>query len=252
MNKEIPYLFNKRVVFLPKKVYKVFADEGKLDSLAFYIQNKKRFKNSKVFNYSLQRLNQITGLSIGTLSKHITALRRLGLIKIENKVLTFINPKKLTQYANKAGKIKMSYYKVMGSYKTQKIFLKNFKAICNLQKQQRLIDSTSNKKKGKRSLASKAIQKRNRKGIKYQTLSIFRYSQIVDKSMQTVCRYKRILENENVITQKQRFKKTHFSINDYKSIKNNAHFLNFNAFKLRIINNLVMIQQSNEIIPMVY
>jgi DNA-binding MarR family transcriptional regulator len=245
MNK-IPYFVNRSVVFLPKKVFNIFEKEQRLDSLAFYIQTKKKFKNSKIFNYSLNRLNEITGLSIGTLSKHINALNRLGLIEISNKVLTFKNPKKLTQYANSKGKIKMSYFKVMSSYRTQKIFLKNFKSLCNLKKQERLINTTPNKLKSKRNLAQTAIKKRLRKGIKYSTLSNFRYSQIINKSSASVSRHKAMLESENVFIQNNKFKKTKFSIEELNHMRRTP-FLDFEVRKYRLVDGVVCIQLSNEI-----
>jgi DNA-binding transcriptional ArsR family regulator len=241
----IPYYFNKTTVFLPKRVYHVFENEGKLDSLALYIQLKKKYQNSKIFNYSLNKLNLITGLSIGTLSKHISVLKRLGLIEIDNKVLTFRNPKKLVQYANKNGKIKMSFYKVMDSYRSQKIFLKNFKVLCNIKKQLRVINTTTNKLKSQKTKTQSAIAKRKRKGIKYATLSNFTYATKINKSKATVLRYKKVLSDQNVIKQEFKFKSTKFKPNDLKHLKS-IHFFNEDFRKLRLVNGKVMEQLSNK------
>jgi hypothetical protein len=247
--------FQKRLVFLPKKVYHVMFTNGHLDALAFYIQSKKKFKNGIFFDATNKKIAKLVGVSESTARKQLAILSSYGLIIRKPNEVHFVNPFKLMQFANQKGKMKGSYFKILKTYKEQKQFVKCFPVLCNLKTQKRMIQKVqksnqiiSNSRDYKEVKKAKRYLKKKSFCTDYVTLSNKSFSNEVLKSKATAQRYKKFLVKEKVIEKKYKFVKTKIKVSDLLTMRKNRQFLDFSLNRLIISNNTVCVQLTNEYI----
>lgn len=256
MYNKIPYIFNQQTVFIPKRLWYIMYENKHLDSLAYYIQLKKKFRNGVIYSQTNKYLSEITKTSISCTRKHKSILAQYELIKIDNKI-TLPNPKKLTNYANNNGKIYLCGFKILDSLKNQKYFVKNYSNLCSLKKQESQIkietDSTKSLRQKSRLAMKKASLLEHKrilapKSILYKTLSINTWANKLNKTFSTAKRHKKKLVELGIIEQFQRFELTNMKISDLLFLRKSRHAIcleNFNKYK--IVNGYVCTQLSNEI-----
>jgi hypothetical protein len=229
-------------------------EDGNLDALAFYIILKKQFKNGIIFDATNKRVGQLAGTSESTARKNINVLLKYDLIHRQGTDMVFVNAMKLTRYASKNGVLKASYFLILKTYKLQKIHVKSFPILCNLRTQVRMIQKVKKSttilkqehsnykefKKAKKHLDKKLFF------IDYSTLSNKSFGKNINKSIPTIQRYKKTLSEQDIITVKQKFKKIDMETSYLVQLRKNNHFLDFRLNRLRIINNQVFTQLTNE------
>jgi len=244
---------NRSQVFLPKKIYNEMYINDNLDALAFYIIIKKIYKNGIIFNASNKKVAGLAKVSESTARKHIITLIKYDLIKKRGNDIIFVNPMKLTRYANKKGVIKASYFSILNNYKNQKIFLKSFAFLCNIKAQERVVAKVikSNKdlmQERNYSLFKKAHRYLSKKQFitNYVTLSNRSFCKKVNKSTPTIQRYKKTLINEGILISKQKFKKFDISLEHLRGLRKAKNFLDFKLNRLRVIDGKVYQQLTNE------
>ena len=77
-----------------------------MKALAMHYFIKRRFKNSTVYNSSIEKISKLTGLNFRTVKKYLIILSELGLTRKTNNNLTFLSPvKTFKTFNNKLIKI---------------------------------------------------------------------------------------------------------------------------------------------------
>lgn len=225
------FFMNKKLVFLPKKTYNYFLVRNQLSALAYYIQNKKKYKHSIILNATNKRLAELGNISVSSVKKYKAQLIEAGLCEYNDKknTLLFRDPNKLTQFIKKGSVLRMSYYQVMANQRDQLKQLKSFSILCNILTQQNAISERLKPIKNYAEL--RKVARRAKKQVSYNgdraTLGLKKLQEITGKSRITCQRRKKDLNNLNLAKITTHFEKINLSVDKLNELRENFHFLPF-------------------------
>lgn len=229
-------LRNKVLVFLPKSVYNHFLIKKQLNALAFYIQLKKKYKNSIILNATNKRLATLASISESRARVFKNVLIESGLCEYNQSANTLLlrNPSKLKQYFALGHVNRMSYFQIMANYKDQVKHLKGFPILCNILHQQNEVSKRLKPIKNyaeKRRVANKA-----KKHVSYNenriTLGVNKITNILNCSRITAQRRKKELRKLKVCSIIPNFEKTEITPKQLKELRANFYFLPISGVNL--------------------
>lgn len=222
---------NKKIVFLPKKTYNYFLVRNQLSALAYYIQNKKKYKHSIILNATNKRLAELGNVSLSSVKKYKAQLIEAGLCEYneQKNTLLFKDPNKLTQFIKKGNVLRMSYYQVMANQRDQLKQLKSFSILCNIVTQQKAISDRLKPIKNYAEL--RKVAKRAKKRVSYNgdraTLGLSKLQTLTGMSRVTCQRRKKDLKRLKLAQITTHFERVNISVEKLKELKANFHFLPF-------------------------